>query len=309
MTTAVSPHRRVARVAALAMIALAMVVLTNAAVALATQGEEPVGTLSGEALITAGENLYGSQCVMCHGANGRGGELGPSLIGQGAASIDFVIRTGRMPLADAGDRPVHTEQKLTDEERRALVAFVPTLSPEGQRGPEIPEINDLSSASLTVGLELFTSNCAACHGPTAAGIAVGRRDVSSNLNIADPVEIAEAIRVGPGVMPVFGEEVIDADELDAIVAWVVHLREREAPGGLAVGRSGPVSEGVVVWLLGIGGLLSIIYLLGDRSGHEHTDLVDASGNPLDVDLLDRGIAVADARTGPGATPTTEADPT
>ena len=93
------------------------------------------------------------------------------------------------------------------------------------------------------------TNCAACHGPTAAGIAVGQNDVSSNLEGVPPLEVAEAIRSGPGVMPVFSDDVLPEEDLKAVTNWVISLREREAPGGLSVGRSGPVSEGFVAWLV------------------------------------------------------------
>ncbi|MDX1510323.1 MAG: c-type cytochrome [Nitriliruptorales bacterium] len=211
--------------------------------------------------VSRGATLYGTSCALCHGENARGSDDGPSLIGVGAASVDFMLRTGRMPLEDPDEPMRRGPQQVSDADREALVAWIASLS----EGPEIPDVSGIANADLARGLELFTSNCAACHGPTAAGVAVGQRDVSSDLDVAEPIEIAEAIRTGPGVMPVFGEELIDDQDLQAITAWVLDLRERAAPGGAAIGRSGPVTEGFVAWLVGFGLLTIVMYLLGDKA--------------------------------------------
>lgn len=244
-------------------------------------------------LVAQGENLY-SACVLCHGPAGQGlvndtRAQGPSLIGVGAASVDFMVRTGRMPAVSAFDPLIRREPQYDETERAALVAYVTRLTLDAMEaqeerqaeaeaageefsevpitlGPEIPNVDGLEDADLAQGQELFTSNCAACHGPTAAGIAVGQSDVSSNLEGVDPVVVAEAIRVGPGVMPVFGEEALPQEELDAIVAWTLDVTTRSSPGGVAVGRRGPVSEGLVAWVVGIGLLGAVIYLLGEREG-------------------------------------------
>jgi ubiquinol-cytochrome c reductase cytochrome c subunit len=266
---------------ALRLLASALAVL-GAAVALnlafgpgATAQEEGLGAqwADDEAMVDRGANLFGTHCALCHGESGRGldqpgPQAGPSLIGVGAASVDFMIRTGRMPMTDAQDRLRRGPQRFSDEDRQALVAFVESLAPG--EGPDIPAIDGWEDADLSVGLHLFTQNCAACHGPTAQGIAVGRRDVSSTLDVASPIEIAAAIRSGPGVMPRFLADTMDEQELEAVTAWVMDLREREAPGGWSFGRSGPVAEGFLAIVLGLGLLGVIMYLLGERT-HEHGD--------------------------------------
>jgi len=210
-----------------------------------------------------GQDLYAAQCAICHGEMGRGIEgTGPALVGVGAASLDFMLRTGRMPLPHPDARMTHQEQKVTDEQREDLIAYIVGLSDDP--GPAIPEV-DPAAGDLSQGRELFTHNCAACHGPTAAGIAVGRSDIAPALDEGTALEIAEAIRTGPGVMPVFSEDVYDQRDLDSVVAWVLDLRERATPGGAHVGRSGPVFEGAVAWIVGLGLLLIVIYLLGERT--------------------------------------------
>lgn len=273
------PGRRLLRAATAVAAVLAAAAVVNAVfdadAAAQEAGSEPEP--ADQDLIARGEDLFGARCALCHGEAGRGvsqdvapDAYGPSLVGVGPASVDFMIRTGRMPLEDPDARLRHGPQQVTDEERRALVAYVSSLAPG--EGPEIPEIDGWEDADLSRGLELFTSNCAACHGPTAAGIAVGQDDVSSTLDVATPLEIAQAIRTGPGVMPVFGEEAMPQEELEAVVAWVMDLRQRAAPGGAQIGRSGPVTEGLVAWVVGLGLLTIVMYLLGEKASGDEEDV-------------------------------------
>jgi ubiquinol-cytochrome c reductase cytochrome c subunit len=171
-----------------------------------------------------------------------------------------------MPMDNARDRLTRGRPQFEEQDRLALIAFIESLAPG--EGPDIPDISGYEDASLSRGLELFTANCAACHGATAQGVAVGQRDVSSSLDVATPLEIAEAIRSGPGVMPRFGEDVMDEEDLKAVVAWTIDLRQREAPGGWSFGRSGPVAEGLIAFVVGIGLLLVVMYLLGEKSRDE-----------------------------------------
>lgn len=228
-----------------------------------------------EQLIARGAEVFGARCATCHGEEGRGitretnpSNYGPPIQGLGPAAFDFVIRTGRMPLQDPREDVRHREQRLTDDERRAVVAWSRTLPGSG---PDIPDIDGWEDADLARGLEQFTTNCAACHGPTGEGIAVGSADFSSPLDQATPIEIAEAIRTGPGVMPLFGEEVMPQDELEATVRWVMDLRERATPGGTSIGRTGPVAEGMLAWIVAFGALTVIMYLLGEKSDEEEGD--------------------------------------
>ena len=100
-----------------------------------------------QSLVARGQELYGARCALCHGESGRGSEDGPSLIGVGPASVDFYIRTGRMPLSDPDERPVHREQQLTDEQKQALIAYVESLPGEG---PDIPNIEGWSQQAENI---------------------------------------------------------------------------------------------------------------------------------------------------------------
>jgi ubiquinol-cytochrome c reductase cytochrome c subunit len=241
-------------------------------------------------LVQQGNTLYQENCARCHGGTGLGvvsdeAAAGPPLINVGAASVDFMIASGRMPAESQYDSLIRREPVFNDTERQALVAYVTQLEiPDNltveeaealgipdEPGPGIPDISDWEDGDLAEGRALFTANCAACHGPTAAGIAVGQNDVSSNLAGVPPLQVAEAIRSGPGVMPVFSDEVLTDEELDATVAWVMNLPERESPGGINVGRSGPVTEGLLAWVIGMGLLGVAVYVLGERIGTTDPD--------------------------------------
>jgi ubiquinol-cytochrome c reductase cytochrome c subunit len=59
-------------------------------------------------------------------------------------------------------------------------------------------------------------------------------------------------------MPVFGPDTLSDHDVDSIVRYVVYLQDPEHPGGLMIGRVGPVPEGFVAWLVGLGVLIFVI---------------------------------------------------
>lgn len=206
--------------------------------------------------IAEGRALYVESCASCHGSTGAGTPNGPDLRDAGAAGADFYLRTGRMPLASSNDQAVRKEPAFSPEEIEALVAYVSTLG----EGPPIPEVSP-ETASLQDGAALYIGNCAPCHGAAANGGAAGRNAIAPGLHRATTLEIAEAIVVGPGQMPVFG---FGQDERDAVVAYVDHLDEADDPGGADIGGIGPVPEGFVAWGVGMSVLLVAVLLVGRR---------------------------------------------
>lgn len=201
----------------------------------------------------AGRQLYLTSCVSCHGVDGVGSDAGPSLQAAGAAAADFYLRTGRMPLAAPTVQAPVKPVAYTDQEIRQLVAYVASLGD----GPPIPEV-DLDAADLALGGELYLANCAACHNSAGIGGALSYGQHAPSLWSVEPTQIAEAVRIGPGQMPVFGPETISDAELDSIVRYVRYLQEPERPGGLSLGGAGPVPEGFVAWIVGIGVLVLLI---------------------------------------------------
>jgi ubiquinol-cytochrome c reductase cytochrome c subunit len=199
--------------------------------------------------VTGGEGaaLYLQSCAACHGPGGVGSTDGPPLVGVGAASADFMLRTGRMPLAAPGARLIGKDPAFDEVQIRALVDYVASLG----GGPAIPDVQ-VTGADPAKGRDLFITSCAACHGPGAGGDSVGGGFVAPPLLGKTPVIIGEAIRTGPGAMPVFGPGQISDQGLNDIAAYLVYLRDDAAPGGATLGGSGPVVEGYVAWFVGMG---------------------------------------------------------
>jgi ubiquinol-cytochrome c reductase cytochrome c subunit len=205
-----------------------------------------------------GADLFALHCASCHGAAGQGTADGVPLYDVGAAAVDFVLSSGRMPLANPGQPMVRHPPRWTRPDIDAIVAFVTSIVPGGPRIPVVrPEAGDLAR-----GQQVFFANCAPCHGGAAQGAAVGEGADAPDLYKATPVEIAEAVRIGPNPMPRFDEGVIDQRDLDSLVRYVVSLRTPPDPGGWSLGHVGPVAEGFVAWAVGFAGLLAVIRLIG-----------------------------------------------
>ncbi len=205
-----------------------------------------------DALVTAGRDLFVTGCATCHGvdAKGRtldGGVKAPSLYGVGEASADFQIRTGRMPLASPNAQAARKPTAYPDDEIDALVAYVGSLVGPGGPGPAIPDV-DVSDPDLALGGELFRANCAACHNASGSGGALSQGRAAPTLWDASATELVEAMRTGPGQMPVFGPDALSRSEADNIAAYALTLSDREGRGGFDLGAVGPVPEGFVAWV-------------------------------------------------------------
>lgn len=206
--------------------------------------------------VEPGRDLFLARCASCHGADGRGTDLGPSLEEAGTASVDFQLRTGRMPLADPTAQTVRKPPEFDENEIAALVAYVGTFT----TGPEVPVV-DTAQSDISDGQQLFINNCAACHGATGRGGAAGPGALAPSLYEAQPIEVAEAMLSGPGEMPRFQ---LSDEERDAVVAFVAYLQSNDAPGGADIGGIGPVPEGFVGWGIGVAALVGVSVLLGSK---------------------------------------------
>jgi ubiquinol-cytochrome c reductase cytochrome c subunit len=221
----------------------------------------------GDELLAQGRELYETGCVSCHGPDGAGREsgqgeaFGPSLQGAGAAGAYYYLSTGRMPLSDSEDQPVRKEPAYTPEEIDALVAYVASLGD----GPALPEV-DTADVDLAAGGTTFRANCQPCHSASGSGGALSYGRSAPGLGAATPTEVGAAVRAGPGQMPVFGTDTISPEELDDLVAYVEYLKNPEDPGGIPIGRTGPIPEGFVAWLVGMVALLLLVGWIGTRAG-------------------------------------------
>ena len=206
----------------------------------------------------SGKQLFGRECAKCHGPDARGTSRGPSLIGAGALAADFYLRTGYMPLKDSGLQPRRSRLLLGPAEIDALVQYVASLG----HGPAVPRPQP-ERGNVSEGMALFRQHCAGCHQIVAQGGYVTHA-VPPALGDATPTQVAEAVRIGPYVMPRFSTRAISNRQLDSIVRYVEYARHPDNRGGWALGNIGPIPEGLVSWFIAGSALLATCLLIGKR---------------------------------------------
>lgn len=244
-------------------------------IALVSASPSPAATKEGPP-VARGQHLFGQFCAACHGMNGDGvlephtigagpgreqtqqRAVAPSLRGVGALAADFYLRTGYMPLQHLGLQPRRSRVLLGDDQIKALVAYVASLG----NGPTIPTPHP-QRGSVSLGQTLFTDHCAGCHQIAAEGGYVTGA-VAPPLEDATATQIAEAVRIGPYVMPRFSTKAITPHQLDSIVAYVEYAKHPDDPGGWALGHLGPVPEGLVTWFIAGIALIFTCMLVGKR---------------------------------------------
>jgi|tagenome__1003787_1003787.scaffolds.fasta_scaffold20906200_3 ubiquinol-cytochrome c reductase cytochrome c subunit len=220
--------------------------------------------------VAEGRALYAQDCSSCHGRGASGvapqepargaGDIegaGPSLRGVGARAADLELTTGYMPLRHAYDQPERRRPQYSASQIRSLVAYIASYG-----GPAVPHLK-LAPVSIARGFALFSDHCSGCHQAAAQGGLVVDA-VAPTLASSTPTQIAEAIRVGPYVMPRFDRSQLSDRDIASIAAYVVSLRHQRSPGGWALGDVGPVTEGLVAWLIAGAALLFIARLIGGR---------------------------------------------
>jgi ubiquinol-cytochrome c reductase cytochrome c subunit len=219
-------------------------------------------TLPPASFIAPGQALFAANCSSCHGPEAKG-NIGPNLQGLGAGTVDFWVSTGRMPLENLSAQAIRKPPRFNRIQTLEIAAWVQSLTPG--EGTKIPIVNT-ATADLENGNTLFTLNCAACHTISGAGDALMEGAYAPSLHLATPTQVVEAIRSGPGNMPHFGPGNITDPEARDIAAYVTQvLQHPDNAGGVGLGGIGPVGEGFVGLLIGVGILMLVCFWIGDRS--------------------------------------------
>jgi ubiquinol-cytochrome c reductase cytochrome c subunit len=245
----------------LLLVALASTGAAYAAFAPTTDAQAVTGASTQS--LEQGRSLFLKNCATCHGLNAEGSSDGPTLVGVGAASVDFQVGTGRMPARELGGQIQAKRVQFSPEQISSLAAYVASLGP----GPAIPSKGqlDLSDANVAAGGEIYRTNCAMCHNYAGSGGALTRGKYAPSLKHTTPRHMYEAMLTGPQSMPVFGDGTMPPGDKRDIIKFLTTTRTEPSPGGLALGKIGPVSEGGIGWLVGIGGLIGCAVWLGAKA--------------------------------------------
>ncbi|MEU0597540.1 c-type cytochrome [Streptomyces sp. NPDC006393] len=215
--------------------------------------------------IEEGKKLYEVGCASCHGTGGQGTTDGPSLVGVGAAAVDFQVGTGRMPAQQPGAQVPKKKVIYSQGEIDQLAAYIASLG----AGPNVPTKNEYSpeGADIAKGGELFRTNCAQCHNFTGKGGALTHGKFAPDLEGVAPKHIYEAMQTGPQNMPSFPDTTLSSKNKKDIIAYLnaVNGDETENPGGLELGGLGPVSEGLFAWIAGLGALIAVAVWVAART--------------------------------------------
>ncbi|MGH3413100.1 MAG: cytochrome bc1 complex diheme cytochrome c subunit [Marmoricola sp.] len=256
--------RRRSRFAAPAVLLAGLLATGGAYAALAPANANADAHASSQSEIAKGRALFQVGCASCHGKNAegimtkRGSNFGPSLAGVGAAAVDFQVSTGRMPAAQPGVQIVKHRPTYSPSEIRALGAYIASLGP----GPAVPskaqtDISNLSTKEISEGGGFFRTNCTACHNFAGNGGALPSGRFAPKITQDTPRQIFEAMETGPQQMPVFSNDVVTPKEKRAIIGYVKSDTASTDYGGFSIGGLGPVTEGLVAWIVGIGFLVVV----------------------------------------------------
>jgi ubiquinol-cytochrome c reductase cytochrome c subunit len=279
-----SRHRR-GPLAGLVVLLLGLLLTGGLYTAFAPAQADQTGSSADQ--VAQGRKLFLVSCSFCHGQNGEGvrsqdGEhqLGPSLIGVGAAAVDFQVGTGRMPMSQPGAQVPNKPRAFSDEEVAALAAYVATLGP----GPAIPTKSDYSLDGMTEsqkqdaiarGGQIFLTNCTACHNFEGSGGAMPRGGYAPKIRGVDPKHIYEAMLTGPQNMPNFTNGNLSPDEKRDVIAYLGSLNQMKEYGGFGLGGLGPVSEGLAAWLVGLGLCVAFAVWIAAHTTRSSKKKVDA----------------------------------
>lgn len=201
----------------------------------------------------AGKSLFSANCATCHGVNAEGTSQAPSLIGAGAAAVDFQMSTGRMPAKEIGSQQPRKPVTFSQQQIHQIADYIASLG----GGPAIPDAQQVSTsgADTALGEQLFSANCAQCHNAGLSGGALTYGKYAPPLTQATPTQIYEAMLTGPEAMPVFSDGALSPSAKRDIIAYITQTRTEPNPGGFSLGRTGPTTEGLVIWLGGLGFLV------------------------------------------------------
>ncbi len=246
--------------ATVALLAIGLLTTGGAYAFLSTTASAETRAASEQA-IAEGHKIYVANCATCHGMNATGTEKGPGLLGVGAASVDFQMGTGRMPLAFQGPQGAEKPLQFTEEQIGAVAAYIASLAP----GPAIPADKWLAGdGDIANGGQLFRVNCAMCHNVAGAGGALTEGKFAPSLGGIDARHIYEAMVTGPQNMPVFSDLNLSPQDKADLISFLKYQDQHASVGGVDLGGLGPVAEGLFIWIFGLGAIVGVTIWIAAR---------------------------------------------
>ena len=234
-------------------------VYAGASAAMAANTETPVASAL---TVEDGKKLFQANCATCHGLDLQGTDTGPSLYGVGELSVEFQVATGRMPLQAQAPQAPQKPVQFTEDQVDAMAAYVQSTAP----GPTFPDEEVLDGeGDVARGAELFRINCAMCHNVAAAGGALTEGKYAPSLQGTSALHMYAAMVTGPQNMPVFNNLTLTAEDKRDIISSLLYNQQHESPGGFSLGSLGPVSEGLFIWIFGIGSLIALTVWITAKS--------------------------------------------
>jgi ubiquinol-cytochrome c reductase cytochrome c subunit len=269
--------RRRRPVAGYAALLLGLVVVTLLYGAVTHQGAQAAPTTAQQD-IANGKALFDATCSSCHGLDAQGTSQAPSLVGAGGAAVYFQMSTGRMPAKEVGAENERKPTLFTEQEILDIAAYIQSIG----GGPPVPTDEQVSTegANTALGSQLFSANCAQCHGFAGAGGALTYGKDAPPLTQATPKQIYTAMLTGPEAMPVFPDGSLPPQAKRDIIAYITQTRTEPNPGGFSLGRTGPVTEGLVIFIGGMGFLVLIaLWITAKRRAPWGEDTPETPGRP------------------------------
>ena len=215
--------------------------------------------------VEEGERLFVSNCATCHGMNADGTDNGYSLVGVGAASVEFQVGTGRMPLQMQGPQAQQKPPQFNDEQTSQMAAYVGIAGRRTgcARGCST-WMRTRATPPAVVSCSGSTAPCAttpqqpAAHSPRGSS----RRPLMGSIRGS---HYTLAMSTGPQNMPVYNDANIPPEDKRDIIAFLKNDHFQSSPGGFSLGSFGPVSEGLLIWTLGLALLIGSMVWLTSRS--------------------------------------------
>ncbi len=236
-----------------------------AAATSAVEAAKPVSAIATAEQVSEGKKLFAANCASCHGKNAegnKGNNVVPSLIGVGAASVDFQVATGRMPGQASGPQLEKKKPQFTAEQISQMAAYVASLG----EGPAIPtDAMVAADGDSANGNTLFRINCAMCHNAVGAGGALTHGKWAPALDGVEARHVYEAMLTGPQNMPVFNDANLSPKDKKDIITYLKYVEETPSMGGYELASLGPVVEGLFTWVFILGFIIAITIWLGAKS--------------------------------------------